>query len=428
MRPVPTWARLLPIVVVVTYLTGTVLLFAFGPWPWRVQNGTYLYVLVTLIHVALLLGFVLALVRPPGGYRARITPDSLVRVSVVANLVLLPFVSYSRSGSWVPDVIRGLTDPGGAYQSSLLLTEGQASIAMYLRILVAPLLYLAIPIGIYYWGRTGWGLRIGVIAVALSTVALMVSIGMRAYIADMLIFLPWLLLAAHISGVTRRSRAAWASMIGLGVLACAAFFAYFALTNVARTGGKIVVAVEPLSYERPDEDNPLLSAVPDDWRQGVLGATLYFAGGYYVLDRCLSKPWKPTYGLGHSRFLVRNASRFLRSEEFARRPYTAQVEREDGINAWMWFSTIYPWIASDVSFPGVVPVVFLIGWAFGLAWSDCLRGTNPLAPAALSLLLMVVFWFPALNRVQDGEAMVAFWVILIAWLYTRRTARMEATA
>ncbi|MEP0767104.1 MAG: hypothetical protein HRF45_11255 [Fimbriimonadia bacterium] len=428
MTPAPTWARLLPIVVVVLYLTGTVLLFAFGPWPWRVQNATYLYTLVACIHVALLLGFVLALVRRPGGYCARITPESLVRVSVVANLVLLPFLSYSRSGSWVPDVIRGLTDPGGAYQASLMLTEGQGSVAMYLRILVAPLLYLAIPVGIYYWGRIGWGLRLGVIAVTLWTVALMVAIGMRAYIADMLIFIPWLLLAAHISGVTRRSRAVWAGMIGFGVLACAAFFAYFALSNVARAGGRVVVAVEPLSYERPDEGNALLTAVPEEWRQGVLGATLYFAGGYYVLDRCLSKPWKPTYGFGHSRFLVRNAVRFLRSEEFARRPYTAQVEREDGIDAWMWFSTIYPWIASDVSFPGVVPVVFLIGWAFGLAWSDCLRGTNPLAPAALSLLLMVVFWFPALNRVQDGEAMVAFWAILVAWLYTRRAVRVEAGA
>ncbi|GMV37982.1 MAG: hypothetical protein AMXMBFR61_24900 [Fimbriimonadales bacterium] len=428
MKAAPAWARMLPIVVVVAYLTGTVLLFAFGPWPWRVENATYLYTLVACIHVALFAGFVLGIVIRPGTYRARITPQSLVRISVVANLVLLPFVSYSRSGSWLPDVVRGLTDPGGAYQASLRLTEGQASIAMYMRIVVAPLLYLAIPIGIYYWGRIGWTLRVGVLAVILSTVALMVSIGMRAYIADMLVFIPWLLLAAHISGVTRRSRAAWAGMIGLGVLAGVAFFAYFALSNVARAGGKIVVAVEPLSYERPDEGNALLTAVPKEWQQGVLSATLYFAGGYYVLDRCLSKPWKPTYGLGHSRFLVRNASRFLRSEEFARRPYTAQVEREDGINAWMWFSTIYPWIASDVSFPGVVPVVFLIGWAFGLAWSDCLRGTNPLAPAALSLLLMVVFWFPALNRVQDGEAMVAFWVILIAWFYTRRAGRAETRA
>ena len=428
MKPAPTWTRLLPIVVAVTYLTGTVLLFAFGPWPWRVQNAAYLYGLIAAIHVALLLGFVLALVRRPGCYRARLSPEALVRISVVANLVMLPFVSYSRSGSWIPDVIRGLTDPGGAYQASLQLTEGQPSAAMYTRILIAPLLYLAIPVGIYYWGRIGWVLRLGVIAVTLWTVALMIAIGMRAYMADMLVFIPWLLLAAHISGVTRLSRVAWAGMIGVGMLACAAFLAYFAMSNVAREGGRIVVVVEPLSYERPEDDNALLRAVPAEWRQGVLGVTLYFAGGYYVLDRCLSKPWKPTYGLGHSRFLVRNAVRLLRSEEFARRPYTAQVEQEDGINAWMWFSTIYPWIASDVSFPGVVVVVFLIGWALGLAWSDCLRGRNALAPAALSLLLMVVFWFPALNRVQDGEAMVAFWVILLAWFYTRRARRAETAA
>ena len=85
------------------------------------------------------------------------------------------------------------------------------------------------------------------------------------------------------------------------------------------------------------------------------------------------------------------------------------------------WSSIYPWLASDVSFLGVIVVVFLVGRLFAMAWLDTLAGQNPWAVAMLALLLIMLFYFPANNQtMQNGEAFTSFYGVLAAWLYTRR--------
>lgn len=83
--------------------------------------------------------------------------------------------------------------------------------------------------------------------------------------------------------------------------------------------------------------------------------------------------------------------------------------------------TIYPWIASDVTFPGTVVIVFLVGWLSARVWLDVLGGQNPFAVALLGQLLLMLYFFPAHNRImQSGEGVVALLVFLLAWLFLRQ--------
>jgi hypothetical protein len=88
----------------------------------------------------------------------------------------------------------------------------------------------------------------------------------------------------------------------------------------------------------------------------------------------------------------------------------------------LWHS-IYPWIASDVSFPGTIFIVFFIGRLFAFSWIDSLQGSNPFAIAAFAQLLTMLFYFPANNQcLQSGEAFTSFLFIITFWLYYRRRA------
>jgi hypothetical protein len=99
--------------------------------------------------------------------------------------------------------------------------------------------------------------------------------------------------------------------------------------------------------------------------------------------------------------------------------YPKRIE-EEGWDALGLWSSIYPWIASDVSFPGTIAVVFLIGRLFALAWFDALSGRNPFAYGMLAQFAIMLFYFPANNQTsQFGEGFTAFWAILVAWLITR---------
>jgi hypothetical protein len=86
------------------------------------------------------------------------------------------------------------------------------------------------------------------------------------------------------------------------------------------------------------------------------------------------------------------------------------------------WSSIFPWIASDVSFPGALVIVFLIGRGFALCSLDTLRGENPFGVVLFSQFLIMLFHFPANNQLlQSGEGCVAFWVTLLLGSRTRHS-------
>jgi hypothetical protein len=94
---------------------------------------------------------------------------------------------------------------------------------------------------------------------------------------------------------------------------------------------------------------------------------------------------------------------------------------DEGWDAFGEWSTIYPWIASDVSFPGTIVVVFLIGRLFALCWLDTLEGENPFAVGMFAQFIIMLSYFNANNQcLSGGEGLSGFVVLLILWLSTRR--------
>jgi hypothetical protein len=142
--------------------------------------------------------------------------------------------------------------------------------------------------------------------------------------------------------------------------------------------------------------------------------------GYYALSLSLDREFLPLFGFGNSMFLYRNLARLTGDDDILNRPYPVQIEK-DGWQAYGNWASIYPWIASDVSFPGTLVVVFLIGRLFALIWLDTLDGANPFAVALFAELVIMLIYFPANNQVlQSGEPLVAFYALLILWWRTRR--------
>jgi hypothetical protein len=71
-----------------------------------------------------------------------------------------------------------------------------------------------------------------------------------------------------------------------------------------------------------------------------------------------------------------------------------------------------------------VLVVGLIGALLGRVWIDALGGRNPIAVALLGQLLIMLYYFPAHNKVMhSGEGVVAFLTLLLAWGVTRASTR-----
>jgi hypothetical protein len=412
-------------VVFLLYLTATVVLFAFGPWHWPVRDPGLLYGFLGACHLALLAGYLGAAFTTPRGYGRRLAVRGVLTLSILLNLALaLPTVA-ARTGRFVPDVAAGLTNPGLAYSGSLEAREGGgAYIAVeYVRIVLAPLLAMAVPLVVYYSTRLRGDQRALGVAVIVAIVMTFIAMGTNKAIADLILVIPWLVVASHFGGY-RRLGLKHVAVAGAGLL-CAAglFFAFFTAGQLTRHGSGASLGYFPATDDWADQKHPLVAWLPEEPRAGANALILYVTHGYYGLYLSMQEPFVPMFGIGNSMALTRNVARVLDRPELVDEPYPMRVRHRGWDPLGLW-SSAYPWFASDVSFPGVVVLMFLLGRLLALTWLDTLRGANPYAIALFSLVVIMVSYLPANNQVLQGpESLVAFFALLVIWAVTRRPAR-----
>jgi hypothetical protein len=453
----------LPLVFFLLYLNFTVVLFAFGPWRYPVADGRLLYGFLLLAHLALAGGYLTARWHVPSANFSRGPISFLVKLCLVVTLVLLIPTSLLNTGSPLPNIVAGFLEPGVAYARSLALRDTRAFIFVsYVRIFCGPLLFLLFPLLVVYWKDVSIRVRVlGSFALGF-VAATYVAMGVNKGLADMLGLFPTLVLTAYFSRRLVLSKLRWVAVAAGWLLAVGLFAWFFGATQITRAGSASEYGSLPAASPKPtassailptptpnaspttpnvdtlaastarypggltaisvDYDHPLVRKLPSTLRTAVVGASSYLTQGYYALYLSLDKPFVPMFGVGNSIFLTQQAVRITGNQNIARMSYPSRIE-EDGWDALGRWSSIYPWIASDVSFPGTIVVVFLIGRLFAIAWRDALSGRNPFAFAIFAQFVIMLFYFPANNQTsQFGEGFTAFWAILIAWLLTRNRA------
>jgi hypothetical protein len=453
-------ARLVPIAAVMVYLNGTVLLLASGLWSWPIENPFLLYTFLVLAHLSLLGGYLSGAFNAPRPYSGRWSRRSVFWVCAAATLIVLPATSHARTGSWYPNVLSGLRNPGSAYRNTVALqTSGQW--IEYVRILLAVPLTLLLPLTVYEWTRLSRAMRVVAVVGIGGYLAIYVAAGTNKALADAAVLISMLGAAAVLAGRMTFDRRRVLRAASAGVTAIVLMLVFFAAGQSSRSGGLATSldintrsinwssparppdaqyaallargdAFSPASYlrEHPHAgsplvlahlNNPLVAPLPERIGRSVIALAGYLTQGYYGLSLALEQPYVPTYGLGGSQFLARAGSRLVGSTKFEDRPYPMRVERKDGWDAYGLWSTFYAWVASDLTFPGVLVLMALIGRLLAMSWLDTLEGSNPFAVGAFAVLTLMVVYLPANDQLlSSGESTVGFVGLLALWLWTRR--------
>ena len=420
-------SRLIPILLVMLYLNGTVYVFAYGPWPYVVKDPVRLYGFLFAAHLAILLGYLSALGSKPREYTGKWDVSTILRAAAIVALILLPPTSLLVSGSLIPNVIAGINDPGGNYSESQYLRVSSTPWAFYIRMFFGPLLGLYLPLTVYYWSKIPSLLRVLGVSAIVFNLMLFIAIGTNQGLVLPIVIAPGLIYAAIKSKTLRFTKVhALITVVGFAIAAFGAAN-FFTQTNISRAGSSTLTGNFPQAKIVADRTHPWLNNLSFEQSTGVLGIASYVSLGYYGLSLTLDKPFVPTYGFGHSTFINRQVARILDNEEFEHLSYPERASDQDGWTTVLLFQTVYPWFASDVTFPGVVVLMFLLGRVLCLCWSDCLYGKNPFAVGLLAQLIIFILYIPALNAVlQGGEGFTTFWGLMILWLITRGKAGATA--
>jgi hypothetical protein len=423
-------ARLLLGAAFIVYLGGTGLLYAWGPWTYPMPQSTRpLFFFLIAVHVAFALGYLLGIRGAPQPSHLPLSINAIVLIAALLELVLLFPTSALNTGQWVPNPFAATRDLVAAYSDSLSIRLKQTPYVNYVRMAIAPILAVATPLAVFYWRDVRPLTRALFVASVLGTFALFVAMGANAGIGNWVIVFPWFVLAAHCSGQRRLDRRKLLAASAVLATSAVLLLLLFTATMIERTGSFAKAGYLPgigAYVGPPPALDPATNAVvlkpvrQSPARIAFDGLAGYLTHGYFAVYLSLHEPFVPCFGVGNSVFLQRQLSRLTGRDYFLECPYPMRLKSRGWSPDGYW-ATIYPWIASDVTFPGAVLAVGVIGWFSGRVWLDALSGRNPWAVALLGQVLVMLYYFPAHNKIMhSGEGVIGFVTLLFGWIFTRR--------
>jgi hypothetical protein len=404
----------LPIRVALVYFASTFLVFVFSPFDWPVDDWVLLIGFLSACMGLLWAGFRFAVTGRPVQC-LRLQPRRIIVIAATAALAVLFIAAPIYTGKMPWQVFEALRDQGAAYsslQEQLELTSGSRGPIALLRILTWPFVFAALPLGILHWAELSARLRAAVVVVVLSIVTQSILRGTDRESADLLTVavstLGVLSARRMLSTGTGLVKLLWGAKYRLaaGLMLLMALGILFVERKEQRLGNAATLCVgasdqNPTGGICADFDYPpfVQFDLDDRYRMAVMMAAAYLGQGYYGLSLALQmSDFHPTWGIGHAPFLTALYANITGNEEFYKRSYTYRL-REIGWSDESQWSTMFPWVANDISFFGAAFLMLLIGTTFGAAWRDAVFAQDDRAAIVFALLCIMLVYLPANSQV-----------------------------
>ncbi len=414
-----------PLKISVAWLAGTYLLFLTIGQVGEVDNLLQLTLFVASTIVMFAAGYLLKLRTlrsrmnepPPAETAEEFT--SVRRYTFWSGVYfgaygLALLAEYGATGP--NDVVGAILHPGTAYQSKFDVYATQQAIGESNPIIqvltLASVMYAPlVPFLVLYWGRLSLTVRVvGLLGVVLYG-SYFLYIGTLKGLGDLLIFLVTALMVLYRGNWgwrRRKNLAARKLLIPLAVLGVA-FGSYMAFNQADR--------LTTFGIQDQFEPSPIISALTSDqFARGVAVVGFYPTHGYLGLSKNLGTPFVWTFGRGSSRAFDSYLTQYLGGDGVQDETYPARTESRTGWPAGQLWATIYPWLASDLTFPGAALFMGLVGWWTARFWFEAAFQRNRLALLLLCQLALLMAYVPANNQIGVSRtSLIGF--ITLALLY-----------
>jgi hypothetical protein len=191
---------------------------------------------------------------------------------------------------------------------------------------------------------------------------------------------------------------------------------------------KIVPQKSDVKVVFVNPNDPLKKVIPDKIYQTYTSLSNYACHGYYGLALALTCEWKPTYGFGTALWTLFALDQCFPSNTIVERSIPYQVEVKYHYRMYIFWHTIYPWIASDFSFFGALIFVGLMGRYFAMTWFETLTLRNVLAPALAFQLFIGLIFISANNQMlQAYPGWFGFVPAFLIWFFCNNTITVKNT-
>lgn len=156
--------------------------------------------------------------------------------------------------------------------------------------------------------------------------------------------------------------------------------------------------------------HPLIEYHEGYWLESIFGEAFafpmvmfssYLAQGYYGLSLSLEQPFTWTSFAGSSYSVSVILNQFFGTDFWVTRNYPYMVGHATGWDQAKWH-TVFAWLASDLTFTGVVFFMGAIGFIYGRAWREILLYQNPFSLMMFAMMNIGFAYAPANNQLMHS--------------------------
>ena len=397
-----------PLKIAVGWMGGTFLTFLLLGQRNEVTNMVTLVAFVAATMVVFTVGYVISVHRLTSADGAPLTRGEFTeaetrsaRTWIALGAVFYALYGLSSLASYglanPVSILQSVLSPGSSYfvrlrAAEALVDQGSTSTVVQVTTLLAVLATPVVPFLVLYWpARLGMGPRLVAIAGVMTYAAFWLAVGTLKGLGDLVLFAAVAALVVA-KGTWPRSlvRVNKKQVVAAAVLGL--LFGGYMVVNQ----GQRLVAGGISGYQ----GNPVVASVlGENTARGLAVTLVYPTHGYLGLSKNLETPFEWSQMRGSSRVVDSYLEQYLGSASKYDTSYPARTEQRTGYPALMYWSTIYPWLASDITFPGAILFMGVVGWWLARFWIEGAFLRRRLSVLMFAQLAILIAYVPANNQI-----------------------------
>lgn len=411
------------LIIATSYILFTYILFWSNLWKWPVDNWLITTLFMSLFLIAFVTGGVFGNYSRIGVIENReIFLKKLYIFSLsVTTLLIIPTI-YSRAGYLEFNILKLMSNQGEVYTKfSVNRTTKTIKEIEFLRIIFSFVLFYYIPYFIINFKKIN----------IIEKITSVFNIILSAYISflrgtDREIFeMGFYIFVFYMASNVRENKKLNIKKKILIIISIIFLIGAFIERRDSRYSGNYV-------WNNPidknilfDKENIILGGMSDKMKFGISQIVSYGSQGYYGLSLALKEDFKSSYGLGHTPVYFGILKGNLMMEELYKDTYIYRIKKYNWDDKVCW-SSLYTWIANDISFFGVIVFMFAIGFLFQMTWREYLLKNSLFSIILFSQIGYLILFIPANNQLGImPESISKIFFSFVFWFLSKYKLRRK---
>lgn len=304
----------------------------------------------------------------------------------------------------------------------LAVREGETSgysIAVIFRFFTGVFRIVSITLGIYYWKKLTRALRLMLLlAITFLILTNVVAYGTQKFLGDIIIYSSIVAFIKMLDIEKKKRRKIYKYLFLLISIAVIIFsfmlWKRYELISVNAYNFQF----KSWGYSYFDTDHIIFKIFGQKIGFGLaMLLSGYLSIGYHGLSLCFDIPFDWSYGIGNSYVLSKFFNEVLGTDNIYNRTYLAKLTQYYGISGTSTWHTIFPWLASDFTFPGTLILFIFIGYIWHYTWCEILAYKNPFSIVIFSTITLGMIFIPANNQLFHGiDTFISTVFVIVFWL------------